>query len=44
VHESVVKRMAEMADYRPVNLPARYEIVPMPVGPAHAGVVEAEVA
>lgn len=40
VHESVVKRMDEMPDYRPVNLPARYEVVPMPVEPAHAAVAE----
>ncbi|MBR0719457.1 DUF2235 domain-containing protein [Bradyrhizobium liaoningense] len=42
VHESVVKRMDEMADYRPVNLPARYEIVPMPVEPAHAAPADVE--
>lgn len=41
VHESVVKRMAEVAEYKPVNMPARFETVPMPVGPGH-GVVEAE--
>jgi uncharacterized protein (DUF2235 family) len=34
VHESVVKRMADVADYRPVNLPAKYETFPMPVAPA----------
>ena len=33
VHESVVKRMAAVRDYRPVNLPARYETWPMPVMP-----------
>ncbi|MBR1296584.1 DUF2235 domain-containing protein [Bradyrhizobium sp. AUGA SZCCT0042] len=31
VHESVVKRMADVKDYRPVNLPERYETWPMPV-------------
>jgi len=31
VHESVVKRMAEVAGYRPVNLPATYTTWPMPV-------------
>ncbi|MBR1155070.1 DUF2235 domain-containing protein [Bradyrhizobium sp. JYMT SZCCT0428] len=31
VHESVVKRMAEVKDYRPVNLPEKYETWPMPV-------------
>lgn len=36
VHESVLKRMEVDANYRPVNLPARYETVPMPVGPQHA--------
>ncbi|TPQ38589.1 hypothetical protein C2U70_08740, partial [Bradyrhizobium guangdongense] len=33
VHESVVKRMEEVAEYWPVNLPVRYETVAMPVGP-----------
>ena len=33
VHESVVKRMAAVRDYRPVNLPATYEAWPMPVMP-----------
>lgn len=37
VHESVVKRMDVDANYRPVNLPARYETVPMPVPPAAGG-------
>ena len=31
VHELVVKRMAEVKDYRPVNLPEKYETWPMPV-------------
>ena len=31
VHESVVKRMGAVNDYRPVNLPAKYETWPMPV-------------
>lgn len=30
VHESVVKRMEQMPDYRPVNLPAQFQIVPLP--------------
>jgi uncharacterized protein (DUF2235 family) len=34
IHESVVKRMDAMADYRPVNLPARFEKWPMPEVPA----------
>jgi uncharacterized protein (DUF2235 family) len=33
VHESVVKRMHAVADYKPVNLPAAYEIVAMPLSP-----------
>jgi uncharacterized protein (DUF2235 family) len=31
IHESVLMRIAEMPDYRPVNLPASYDRVPMPV-------------
>jgi uncharacterized protein (DUF2235 family) len=31
IHESVLMRIAEMPDYRPVNLPAAYERVPLPV-------------
>jgi len=38
VHESVVKRMDAIKDYRPVNLPALYRTVPMPAAPAVAGV------
>ena len=33
IHESVVKRMEKIRDYRPVNLPAKYETWPMPVMP-----------
>ena len=33
IHESVVKRIAMVPEYRPVNLPAKYEIVPMPAVP-----------
>jgi uncharacterized protein (DUF2235 family) len=33
VHESVVKRMHAVAGYKPVNLPAAYEIVAMPLSP-----------
>ncbi len=36
VHESVLKRMHAVTDYKPVNLPASYEIVPMPLGPEAA--------
>jgi hypothetical protein len=28
VHESVVQRMNQLPTYRPVNLPARYQVVP----------------
>ncbi|MGC2774582.1 MAG: DUF2235 domain-containing protein [Bradyrhizobium sp.] len=31
IHESVLMRIAESKDYRPVNLPASYERVPLPV-------------
>ncbi len=31
VHESVTKRMDAIRDYRPVNLPSRFETGPMPV-------------
>jgi len=37
IHESVVKRMDALADYRPVNLPAQFQTVPMPVPPEHGG-------
>ncbi|QDW41578.1 DUF2235 domain-containing protein [Bradyrhizobium sp. KBS0727] len=36
VHESVTKRMDAIRAYRPVNLPTRFETVPMPVPPVHA--------
>ena len=31
IHESVLMRIAESKDYRPVNLPATYERVPLPI-------------
>jgi uncharacterized protein (DUF2235 family) len=34
VHESVVRRMDAVAHYRPLNLPTRYQVIPMPSGPA----------
>lgn len=34
VHGSVVKRMEQVDEYRPVNYPANPRIVPMPEGPA----------
>ena len=33
VHESVDQRMKAVAAYRPLNLPSRYQVVPMPAGP-----------
>jgi uncharacterized protein (DUF2235 family) len=36
IHESVVKRMDAMKDYRPVNLPASFHTVPMPQAPETA--------
>jgi uncharacterized protein (DUF2235 family) len=36
IHESVTKRMDAVRDYRPVNLPTKFETVPMPVPPVHA--------
>ncbi|WP_407177486.1 DUF2235 domain-containing protein [Bradyrhizobium sp. STM 3562] len=33
IHESVLRRMEALPDYKPVNLPLKYETVPMPVGP-----------
>ena len=41
IHESVVKRMDMLPAYRPVNLPSRFETVPMPTPPelaSHEGV------
>jgi uncharacterized protein (DUF2235 family) len=35
VHESVVKRMQAISNYRPVNMPSRYQVIPMPPGPMH---------
>ena len=31
IHESVLMRIAESKDYRPVNLPATYQRVPLPI-------------
>ena len=36
IHESVVKRMDMLPAYRPVNLPAQFESVPMPTPPEPA--------
>lgn len=33
IHGSVIHRMNALRDYRPVNLPTDYEIVPMPISP-----------
>src|SRR3954464_10209878 len=37
IHVSVFECMKVVDEYRPVNLPARYETVPMPVGPSREG-------
>jgi uncharacterized protein (DUF2235 family) len=37
IHASVFECMKVVEEYRPVNLPARYETVPMPVGPSREG-------
>lgn len=34
IHESVVQRMNAVPAYHPINLPTRYQLVPMPSGPA----------
>jgi uncharacterized protein (DUF2235 family) len=44
VHESVVKRMDAVTTYRPVNLPASFVTVPMPVRPEVGGVETADAA
>jgi uncharacterized protein (DUF2235 family) len=33
IHESVVKRIAEVRDYKPVNMPRSYTTLPMPAPP-----------
>jgi hypothetical protein len=38
VHESVVKRMQAVPNYRPINIPARYQVIPMPTGHQQGGV------
>jgi uncharacterized protein (DUF2235 family) len=42
IHESVTKRMDAFKTYRPVNLPTKFETVPMPVPPGTAGGEEAD--
>jgi uncharacterized protein (DUF2235 family) len=34
IHESVLKKMAAGQGYKPINLPRKYQVVPMPIGPA----------
>jgi uncharacterized protein (DUF2235 family) len=34
IHESVVEKMARDQKYQPVNIPARYQVIPMPTAPA----------
>ena len=44
VHESVVEKIAKDPKYRPVNMPARYQVIPMPTRPAeqaHGAATEA---
>jgi uncharacterized protein (DUF2235 family) len=38
VHESVVRQMQTVTNYRPANLPSRYEIIPMRSNPPEADV------
>jgi len=33
IHESVFKRIEAVSEYQPVNMPSRYQTVPMPSGP-----------
>jgi uncharacterized protein (DUF2235 family) len=33
IHESVINRMEAVPVYRPLNLPSRYRVIPMPAGP-----------
>jgi uncharacterized protein (DUF2235 family) len=33
VHASVVEKMQAVPDYRPINMPSRYQVVPMTAGP-----------
>lgn len=42
IHESVLKRMEALPDYKPVNLPLKFETVPMPLPPEPSGCLEAE--
>jgi uncharacterized protein (DUF2235 family) len=43
VHESVVEKIAKDPNYRPVNMPSRHQVIPMPTRPAeHAHHAEAE--
>ena len=37
IHESVVKKMEAGQGYRPINLPLKYQVVPMPIAPAGHG-------
>ncbi len=42
IHESVTKRMDAFKTYRPINLPTRFETVPMPVPPGATGGEDAD--
>jgi uncharacterized protein (DUF2235 family) len=37
IHESVVQRMAEIPEYKPVNFPLKFETFPMPTRPVREG-------
>jgi uncharacterized protein (DUF2235 family) len=41
IHESVVKRMDAVKDYRPINLPKQYKTFPMPEAPSEQAPPEA---
>jgi hypothetical protein len=40
IHESVIKRIAERSDYKPVNMPRTYKTFDMPVPPHEDAVDE----
>jgi uncharacterized protein (DUF2235 family) len=37
IHESVFERIKAVPRYRPVNLPSRYQLIPMPSAPSEHG-------
>jgi hypothetical protein len=40
IHESVIKRIADVPEYRPINMPKTYEIADMPAAPPEHEAVE----